>query len=131
MISPYGFVQEPYKDDVWKVLICCMMLNQTSHIQVRAVLKNGFFEKYPDHMTMAKADPIELAHDIKSLGFYNRRAKAMIRMSQEFNTKDVQDLHGIGKYAHDAYLLFCLGIFRIVEPKDKELIKYKAWLETL
>ena len=38
-------------------------------------------------------------------------------------------LHGIGQYATDAYFMFCRGDWRKVQPLDKDLLKYHAWLE--
>ena len=37
-------------------------------------------------------------------------------------------LHGIGQYAADAYFMFCRGEWRKVQPLDKDLLKYHAWL---
>lgn len=38
------------------------------------------------------------------------------------------ELHGIGKYAADAYYMFCRGLWREVDPLDKDLKRYKEWL---
>lgn len=37
-------------------------------------------------------------------------------------------LHGIGRYAADAYYIFCRGKWREVEPDDKDLRRYRDWL---
>eukprot|EP00798_Chlamydomonas_sp_ICE-L_P018649 gene18649-25165_t len=39
------------------------------------------------------------------------------------------ELHGIGKYAADAYQLFCRGEWQQVQPEDKDLKQYLRWLE--
>lgn len=37
-------------------------------------------------------------------------------------------LHGIGKYAADAYYMFCRGAWQGVQPDDKDLKQYHQWL---
>lgn len=39
-----------------------------------------------------------------------------------------QELHGVGKYASDAYYMFCRGQWREVQPEDKDLRRYRDWL---
>jgi hypothetical protein len=41
---------------------------------------------------------------------------------------DPKDLHGVGQYGSDAYRIFCRGDWRDVNPADKDLAKYHAWL---
>ena len=41
---------------------------------------------------------------------------------------DPTQLHGCGKYAADAYYIFCRGAWEAVEPQDKDLRRYHAWL---
>ncbi len=42
---------------------------------------------------------------------------------------DPQQLHGIGRYAADAYYIFCRNQWREREPpQDKDLLKYYEWL---
>ena len=49
-------------------------------------------------------------------------------MSYEYTHKDWKDspdsLYGIGKYASDAYRIFCLGDWQSVEPRDSALKNY-------
>ena len=129
IFSPHNFVQEPFQTDVWKILVCCILLNQTTHVQVRKIIP-VLFSRYPDHFKMARANRKKLVEIIKAAGFYNIRAKNLINMSKSFDKMEVNDLPGVGKYAHDAYRLFHLKDTS-VQPLDKELIRYKAWLLTL
>ena len=39
------------------------------------------------------------------------------------------ELYGIGKYAADAYAIFCQGRWRETKPEDKDLARYRDWLE--
>ncbi len=108
-----------------------MMLNQTSFRQVDLV-RHEFFEKYPNADRLSKADPIEVARCIKPLGFQNIRSKKLIRFSNEWlqwNGEDPSELHGIGEYARDSWMIFQRHDNR-VKPKDRVLIKYMEWVKT-
>jgi len=129
-LSPFGLVQEPYFGDEWKVLICCQLLNMTTHVQVRKIL-HELFRKYPGPVSMATAKEYELKELLRPLGFCNKRSKALIRFSHEYLTKKwktAKDLYGIGKYGDDAWHIFCVGDWRDVEPNDQALNKYHDWL---
>lgn len=127
-----GLIQEIFCGDPWKMLVGCIMLNQTSHKQVRAVITD-FFERWPNAGIAANADEAEMAEVIKPLGLYNRRAKNIKKFSKmyvEFNEhctdlkwEEVNALYGIGKYGADSYEIFVKHNYDI-EPTDKELIKY-------
>ncbi len=43
---------------------------------------------------------------------------------------DPRELHGIGQYGADAYLLFCRGRWLEVQPADKDLRRYHEWLRS-
>lgn len=125
--SPYGLIQEELRDEPWKVLIACVMLNLTSIKQVRPIIFS-FFERFPNAETCASADPAEIAPMIKSLGLYNRRAKTIVKLSQAFikGWTDVNDLPGVGKYAADSWRVFVDGKLD-VQPTDGVLQKYLGW----
>lgn len=129
-VSPYNYFQERYSDDPWKVLVVCMMLNQTSGKQVERVHEE-FFKRWSSPMLAALGSDVEMAEVLRPLGFYNRRAKAIQRMSFEYLNKkwnEPSDLYGVGKYGSDSYNIF----IRKVIPEgvtDKELRKYIEWLK--
>lgn len=103
----------------------------TKHVQVRRVLP-VLFERYPDAQSLALASETELANILRPLGFYNRRAKSLKRFSAEYLSKDwveAIDLYGIGKYANDAWHIFCVGDWRNVTPDDHALNDYHDWLK--
>ncbi len=91
-----------------------------------------FFTLYPSAEIASKASQCELQEMIQPLGLSERRSKALIRMSNDYLTKDWRNspevLYGIGKYASDAYKIFCVGDWRNVEPKDHALNDYHDWL---
>lgn len=120
-------IQEEFGDDAWKLLVGCILLNQTSNVQVRRVIYS-LFERWPNPEAMSKADPSEVAEHIRTLGFYNRRAKSLIRFSTEYIAKDFEtasELHAIGKYGDDSYQMFIKGNMD-VRPTDRILL---AWLK--
>ena len=66
-------LQEIYQDDTWKMLVCCMLLNQTNRKQVDTV-REELFKTYPTPKDMMKAEHSDLVDIIKPLGLYNTRA---------------------------------------------------------
>ena len=131
--SPWNLVQEPYFGNEWKILVCCLLLNLTTHKQVRPIL-NYFFAKYPNAKALANANSQELFEIIKCLGLANKRVKTLVRFSQEYlekNWKTAKDLYGCGKYADDAWHIFCVGDWENTSPKDHALNYYYSYLQDL
>ena len=131
--SPHGLIQEDLWPDEWKVLVSCLLLNQTSRKQLDSII-DDFFKRYPtpDHMIMADED--ELKEYIRPLGLANKRAKTLIRFSREYLTVPwvtAGELYGCGKYADDTWRIFCLGDWRAVEPQDHALNNYHDYLKSL
>ena len=117
-------LQEIYKDDPWKMLVCCILLNLTHRRQVDKV-RVKLFDRYPTPIHMAFSDEEELSTMLTPLGFYNKRAITLKRMSLEYlrGFNDVGDLYGVGKYAEDSWEIFQNENYKI-EPEDKVLKKY-------
>jgi methyl-CpG-binding domain protein 4 len=128
MRSPYNLLQEIYREDPWKVMVCCILLNQTTRKQVDKIRKE-LFETWPDSLAMSQANQESLSDLIRPLGFYNRRAKTLIRFSTEWNERAWEnpiELHGIGEYGQDSWKIFIQG--QIVEdPSDHVLKDYIKW----
>ncbi len=122
-------IQEAYWPDRWKMLVCCQMLNLTSYKQVLPII-DGFFQRWPTASAAADADENEMKNYIKTLGRYNRRAKSIIRMSDQFlkGFKNARQLHGCGKYADDSDKIFYLGDWQSVSPTDGALKRYLDFL---
>ena len=122
-------LKAPYKR--WKHMVAVMCLNLTYRKQVKTVLPL-LFEKYPTPAAMSNAVHEDLSKIIKPLGFYNRRARSLVRMSKDYLTKDwskASELYGCGKYADDCYKVFCTGEWKSVEPTDHALNDYVDWLK--
>mgnify|MGYP003132285101 CR=1 FL=1 len=129
--SPYGLLQEKIYQDPWKIFVCCIFCNLTKRKSAEPYFWS-VLDRWPTPAQLSSADINELTKLIQPLGLSQRRAKALKRMSYEYIHKDWKDdptcLYGIGKYASDAYLIFCKGSWREVQPKDGALVNYMSFL---
>jgi methyl-CpG-binding domain protein 4 len=129
--SPFNLLQEIYIDDPWKILVCCIFLNQTTRKQVDKV-RESFFQKWPNPEALANARTEEVVEAIRVLGFYNRRAKTLQKFSAEWTEKkwsSPMELHGIGQYGLDSWKIFVKGEI-VDDPSDHVLNDYIAWRKT-
>ncbi|KAJ6291200.1 hypothetical protein OIU76_023290 [Salix suchowensis] len=128
--SPHELLQEGHYHGPWRVLVICMLLNCTSGGQVRPIL-NDFFTLCPDAKTTTKVAQTEIAQLTHSLGFKNTRAEKIKLLSQSYLKEGwthVTFLPGVGKYAADAYAIFCTGRWDRVVPEDHMLTRYWEFL---
>ena len=102
-----SLLQDIYKRDPWKMLVCCVMLNLTTRKQVDRV-RDNLFNRYPHPVSMAFCDQKELEKIIKPLGMQNKRASTLRRFSLEYlrGFTNVKELHGIGQYGEDSWEIF-------------------------
>lgn len=121
-------LQLRYRDDPWKCMVSCVLLNQTSRRQVDQVI-DELFERWPDRAAMATADPAEIKPVIESLGFGNRRSETLVKLSKDAVAgKSADQWYGVGKYAWDSYLIFVFRAgTRREEVTDKELLRWQEW----
>jgi methyl-CpG-binding domain protein 4 len=122
-----AIIQQEFQHDPWKMLIGCIMLNQTSNKNVRQVIYT-FFERWSNPQSVINANPDEIREHIRPLGFYNRRTSTIQKFSREYIEKTfnrASELHGIGKYADDSYEIFIRGNLN-VNPTDKILRRFLA-----
>ena len=78
---------------------------------------------------MIEADEDELSELLKPLGLYRKRAKTLMKFSWMWinGFSDVEELHGVGKYAKDSWEIFQMNN-KDVKPTDKVLLEY-MWEE--
>ncbi|GMH37837.1 hypothetical protein BSKO_05710 [Bryopsis sp. KO-2023] len=130
-VSPYGLIEELLYWDPWKLLIACILLNKTSGVQVRSIIWE-FFKNYPTpERLLEEKDGSKIFNLIKALGLGSKRSETVKRFSDEYLHEEWTNpivLHGIGRYASDAYFIFCRGQWRDATPEDKELRRYVEWL---
>ena len=112
------------------MLLCCILLNQTSRVQVDPVLAR-LLEGFPDAASLAAADAEALEEILHPLGLHRRRARSIIAFSQAFLKgawRKPEELPGIGRYGADAHAIFCEGRWRETEPHDHALRWYCDWM---
>ena len=117
-------IQEDYLDNHWKMMVCCILLNQTNNKQVRPVL-SSVFELIPDPLSAIGCDSERLAAVIKTTGFQNVKASRIKQLSQKWQEgfSDVTELPGIGKYGKESWEIFVNDNLKII-PTDKKLSAY-------
>jgi len=128
--SPYNLIQEQLYEDPWKILVACIFCNLTRRHTAEPLIWK-YFEKYPNPYAASKASPEDLKEFLKPIGLSSRRSKALTKMSKEYlenDWKEPIELYGIGKYANDAWKIFCTNSWREVHPKDHALSWYHDWL---
>lgn len=106
-----------------------MMLNCTSRKQLERVYP-AFANKWQDPQKFLAAPRDEIVTLITPLGFGNRRADNLIKMTKHYlgsTWEHANQLPGVGEYAATAWEIFCHGIFKDVEPKDGALKVYWNW----
>jgi endonuclease III len=117
-------IQEDYLNNHWKMMVCCILLNQTNNKQVRPIL-SSVFELIPDPLSAIGCDPEVLAAVIKTTGFQNMKASRIKKLSQKWQDgfNDVTELPGIGKYGKESWEIFVNKNLSIT-PTDKKLSAY-------
>jgi endonuclease III len=117
-------IQEDYLNNHWKMMVCCILLNQTNNKQVRPIL-SSVFELIPDPLSAIGCDPEVLAAVIKTTGFQNIKASRIKKLSQKWQDgfNDVTELPGIGKYGKESWEIFVNKNLSIT-PTDKKLSAY-------
>ena len=123
-MSKIDIIQKKYEKDPWKILICCILLNQTTNSQVRLIVES-FFKKWPNHKSVTEGEFELIREHIRSTGFQNIKAKRIISLSSKWDPriKDPSKLPGVGKYAMEAWRIFIEGDFNFI-PTDKKLKIY-------
>nr|GLL25653.1 uncharacterized protein LOC109180753 [Ipomoea trifida] len=131
--SPYNLLQEDHVHDPWRVLVICMLLNRTTGLQAGRVIST-LFTLCPNAKTATETAAEDIEKVIQPLGLHKKRAVMIKRFSLEYLGDcwtHVTQLHGVGKYAADAYAIFCTGKWDRVRPTDHMLNKYWDFLTEL
>lgn len=117
-------IQEDFLDDRWKMMVACILLNQTNNKQVRPILDN-LFSLIPGPEKAISTRPEDIAEIIKSTGFQNVKAERIIKLSRKWidGFIDPSELPGIGKYGKDSWEIFVNQNHRI-DTQDKKLKMY-------
>jgi endonuclease III len=121
-------IQEEYTSDAWKMMVCCILLNQTNNKQVRPIL-NTLFNFIPNPQSAISCDKECLAAIIKTTGFQNIKASRIVKLSKKWieGFRCVSELPGIGQYGLDSWNIFIREDLTVT-TRDKKL---KAYLEAV
>ena len=119
-------IQEEYLDNPWRMMVCCICLNQTNNKQVRPILEE-LFSIIPDPVSTISCEKERISECLKSTGFQNIKADRIKKMSQKWieGFENPSELPGIGKYGQDSWDIFINGNLRR-ETSDKKLRIYLA-----
>jgi len=124
-------LQEKYKDDVWKLITCCIMLAVVKGTTVHN-MEFKFFERFPNAESVTSdertlKDMIEL---LRPLGFCNTRSKYIIGWSKHWlETKSIENCKGVGRYAKESYDIYVNKNYNFI-PNDRELKKYVDYMNS-
>ena len=130
-ISPSNLLQEQYREEPWKMMVLCIMLNQTHYKQVYKV-KDEFFRRWPTPEKAMYAAPEQMKEVLWSLGFYNRRTNAIQKFSRQYQAgawTTVDELYGVGKYGKHSWMIFLENKIPN-DVTDKKLKEYLEWKST-
>jgi len=124
-------IQEDYLGENWKMLVCCILLNQTTNQQVRKILP-GLFKLIPDPESAVLVDPDLIQSTIRSTGFSKVKTERIVAMSKRWleGFGNVKDLPGVGRYASDSWEIFVNKNYSL-EVTDKKLKMYLERFEHL
>lgn len=103
--------------NLYELTICVILSAQCTDKRVNLVTPN-LFKKFPNIKSLANADISEVRELIKSISFFNNKAKNIIAMAQgvmerfggeiPLNQRDLMSLSGIGQKSANVILLeFC------------------------
>ena len=117
-------IQEDYLHNPWKMLVCCILLNQTTNQQVRKIL-NPLFLLIPDPISASQMEPEKISEIIRSTGFSSVKSQRIVNMSKKWveGFDSVLELPGVGRYASDSWKIFVEKNLSI-QVTDKKLQSY-------
>ncbi|GJR83687.1 methyl-CpG-binding domain protein 4-like protein [Tanacetum coccineum] len=131
--SIHHLIQENHYHDPWRIVVICILLNKTQGIQVKPAILD-FFNLVPDAATALVVPADEIIKLITPLGLQNIKTERIQNFSAGYLYDDwthITQLHGVGKYAADAYAIFVTGHWKRVIPKDHMLNKYWDYLHQI
>jgi len=123
-VEKINIIQEEYSNDPWKVLVCCILLNQTSNKQVRPLIQD-FFKKWPNPKSLLLEEDSAISYFIRTTGFQNVKAKRIKDFSLSWDSGI--RVPGIGDYGREAWRIFVQNDISFT-PNDKKL---KMYLESI
>jgi endonuclease III len=125
--SPQPLLQELLWPDRWKCTMACLMLNQTTRVQVDKVWPILFREAPTPEALLTM--PIErLQEIIRPLGLWRMRSKRMRQLAESWEKIEHRHLPGVGTYAWQSdRIFFHDDLLLDEEVRDGALTKYLRW----
>jgi endonuclease III len=125
--SPEPLLQELLWPDRWKCTMACLMLNQTTRVQVDKVWPTLFAEA-PTPKALLDMPIERLQEIIKPLGLWRVRSKRMRQLAEAWGTVPHHKLPGVGIYANQSDRIFFGDDLLLNETvNDGALTKYLRW----
>ena len=117
-------IQEEHLGNPWRMMVCCICLNQTNNKQVRPILE-ALFSIIPDPVSAISCERERISECLKSTGFQNIKAHRIREFSiaWEIGIRDPKKFPGIGEYGREAWRIFVEEDLDFT-PKDKKLKMY-------
>lgn len=121
-------IQDIYRTEPWKMCVCTILLNQTSGVQVKKMMRK-LFKKFPTEESIIYSIENGLALFISDLGLQNVKAKRIrdflksVDNDPEFYLRDVSKLPGVGTYTEESVDVFIRRNIKR-DIKDKEIKNY-------
>lgn len=142
-VSHHNLLQEqqvgkPY--GVWRILVCCQLLNRTHGRQVRPMIES-FFERWPTPFAVNLSPFEDMENALRPLGFQKQRARNLRAMSKQYTELLYSDdrfwqghdnglwcltLAGCGQYAKESLNLVVYGVLD-TPTTDSWLLRYRDW----
>ncbi len=105
IIRTLDILEETYPDaecaldhiNVFELLVAVVLSAQTTDVSVNKVTP-ALFEKYPDALSLSKADQDDISDIIRTIGMYKTKSKNIINLSKKL----VSDFDGIVPCDYDA-----------------------------
>lgn len=101
-------VQYDLRQDPWRVIVSCIMLNQSGGHQVRDPL-SSIFERWPVSYAFLTARRDDVESIMRPAGLGRIKAIRALMMTRDWcsGEREVGRLYGCGQYAADAVEIFC------------------------
>lgn len=150
MSSPFGWIEELFTEDTWRLLICIIFLKRTQRKTIDGTLHRCLLRWHnaDDVLYYASKDDSlnEMIQIVAPLGLTYKRARGIVRFYTDFkatieakegedpdsspaaftlNREEVTNTSFCGDYAADAYQIFIRKDFQSpVESVDRALLAY-------
>ena len=121
-------IQDIYRSEPWKMIVCTILLNQTSGVQVKK-MKRRFFKKFNSLQSIRDASEYQIVSEIRELGMQNVKAKRIKMFCSSFSDSvdlmrdNIVGFLGVGDYTQESIDVF-IKRDNNIDSKDKEIRAY-------